>query len=69
MEKRCRECLPRNARIEAHLVLHKTRGDGDHLQKAWRLLREMVERAPPESRDAMRENVPLHREIELAQAS
>jgi tetratricopeptide (TPR) repeat protein len=54
------------ARTEARFLLWKVMGDRAHLAEAHRLLRFGLDHAPPEHRDTMVENVPLHREIMAA---
>ena len=58
--------LPHTQKMEARFVLWKATEDVDHLQDAHRLLEELREHAPAESRDSMVTNIPLHREIMAA---
>jgi hypothetical protein len=55
--------LCHRARMEARLLLFKATEDPTHLAAARDLLDALLENAPRDCRDAMREEVPLHREI------
>jgi tetratricopeptide (TPR) repeat protein len=58
--------IPQVVRMEVHHVLHRTTGKPEHLDAARALLNGLLDRAPPELKESMRRNVPLHREIYLA---
>ena len=51
------------ARMTARFHLWQLTGDTAHLEEAKRLLDFAVEHAPEEDREAMIENVPMHRDI------
>ncbi|MHC4407681.1 MAG: serine/threonine-protein kinase [Planctomycetota bacterium] len=53
-------------RMEAHFELWRATKKPEHLAEAQRLHKLLLEHAPEESRAAMLENTPLHREIEAA---
>ena len=53
-------------RMEAHFELWRATEKPEHLAEARRLHQLLLEHAPEESRAAMVENNPLHREIEAA---
>jgi len=53
-------------RMEARFALSKATGDPAHLEEAHRLLLDLREHAPAESRPGMIRNVPLHSEIAAA---
>jgi tetratricopeptide (TPR) repeat protein len=50
-------------RMEARHVLWQVTGERAHLDEAHRLLMGMRENTPPEYRETMMQNVPLHRDI------
>jgi hypothetical protein len=52
--------------MEARFTLFQVTGDCAHLAEAKRLLDFAVEHAPADCREAMLENVRLHREIAAA---
>jgi tetratricopeptide (TPR) repeat protein len=66
---RHRSGLSHAKKMEACFVLWRALGDHDHLEDAARLLTDLRHRAPRASRDAMIENVPLHRDIVAAGAA
>ena len=53
-------------RMEAHFVLWKATGDREQIDTAHSMLEHLREHAPPEYRDSMVANVPLHRDIAAA---
>jgi serine/threonine protein kinase/tetratricopeptide (TPR) repeat protein len=55
--------LPLPTRMNARFHLWKLTADNTHLEEAYRLLCFMRDHAPEEYREAMIENVPLHRDI------
>ena len=65
---RHRSGLSHAKKMEACFVLWRALGDQGHLENAAQLLADLRHRAPKTSRDAMVENVPLHREIVAAGA-
>ena len=50
-------------RLSAHWLLFQATGDRAHAREARRLLDDLLAKAPPECREAMRTGVRLHREI------
>jgi hypothetical protein len=54
------------AQVEARFLLWKATGDRSHLEAAHELLVHRRDHAPPEHRETMIVNVPLHRDIQAA---
>ncbi|MHC4858725.1 MAG: tetratricopeptide repeat protein, partial [Planctomycetota bacterium] len=52
-----------DSRMEANVVLYRATGEAGYLDGAKDLLGHVLEHAPPEWRETMRKNVPIHREI------
>jgi tetratricopeptide (TPR) repeat protein len=55
-------------RMEARLLLYHATGDVAHVREARKLLDHVVRHAPPERRDALIAEVPLHRGVATAAA-
>ena len=53
-------------KFRAHAALWRATRGTEHLAEAWRILAAMRENAPPEYRESMIANVPLHRQIAAA---
>jgi len=58
--------MPAHDVLRARQLLWRATGDRGHLDEAKRVLDRLLENAPPDCRQAMIANVPLHRYVAMA---